>query len=147
MQRKNTRDRAEKGNNPQNKNKKRKRARRNIPLIFVICAVGVVLFYSHIRVNMIRQDISRKQAELAQMQEVFNESSDNLSALAEQRHYMKTDEFIKHVARTEYGLLENGEIRFEIRDVEQLFTRLNETMPDWLKQRVEKRRLEREGAR
>lgn len=136
-------------NRPKRENQKKSQGRRakrkqgaKIPLIFLICSVAVVVFYSHIRQDLIKKEIEKKNLELIQIQEALDESVDNLNEIIDTERYSLTDNFVKEVARTEYGLLEKGEIRFEIEDVEKLF--VSEPMPDWLRQRLEQRRKNRE---
>ena len=88
--------------------------------LFLICGVLVYSYAAGIRqmdakIAALSQDEGQYRAQLTQLQK-------EQRALREELSQAGTDAYIENKARTEYGFLKPGEIRFEITNPEALFS-------------------------
>lgn len=91
----------------------RRRGRR-VPLVAVIAAVFVIVAMGSMMNKKLDAEIREKEAQLANARfelEMQNKKRDELKSMLD---LAATDEFIATEARTKYGFLAEGEIRFVI---------------------------------
>ena len=98
---------------------KRKPRRISYLAFFLICVL-LVFFYFKASERMDRQ-LAALEQEAAQYQSLLDDVKAEKKAVELEIAQAGTDAYIENIARTEYGFLKPGEIRFEITNPEVLF--------------------------
>lgn len=93
--------------------RQRRRARR-VPLVAVLAAVFVVLATGSMLNKKAEQEVKTRQAQLANARYEMELLKKRRDELKNQLAQAATDDFIATEARTKYGYLSDGEIRFVV---------------------------------
>ena len=94
--------------------RRKRRAPRRVPLSVVLAAVFVVLATGSMLNRRAEQEAKEAQARLTNARYEMQKLEMRRSELSEQIKLAETDDFIASQARTKYGYLADGEIRFVI---------------------------------
>ena len=98
---------------------KRKPRRVSFLAFFLICVLLVFFYFK--AVERMDQQLDTMKQEAAQYQQLLDKVKAEKKEVELEIAQAGTDAYIENIARTEYGFLKPGEIRFEITNPEVLF--------------------------
>ena len=102
---------------------KRKPRRISFLAFFLICVL--LVFFYHKAVERMDQQLAVMEQEANQYQQLLDDARAEKKEVELEIAQAGTDAYIENIARTEYGFLKPGEIRFEITNPEVLFNDYN----------------------
>ncbi len=94
---------------------------RRVPTVVVVALVFMIVAAGSMALNKLDRGISRLRATVSEADHALVSRQKALSELADRLELTATDEFIANEARTRYGYLAEGEIRFVVSNPQALW--------------------------